>query len=369
VKGCSVGATGSGMLQIENVSKAFHGVRAVEDFNLTVGPGEFVAILGPSGCGKTTLLRIIAGFESPDRGRIVLDGSDITPLPPHKRPLNMVFQRVTLFPHLNVFDNIAFGLRMARVPEAEMRQRVREALELVQLPGFELREVHTLSGGQAQRVALARAIVNRSKVLLFDEPLSALDLHVRRQLQLELKEIHRRTKVTFVYVTHDQEEAMSMADRIVLMKDGRIVQIGSPAELYRYPASLFVANFLGSANLWRGVAVSADGDVVTISADGVLLKGRKGGDVRPGQRAVAVLRWEGARVLAPGSRCDDVSCVAGTIEDVVFVGALTHYRIRAGDTRLTVTRPSIEDGGSFRPGEPVVVAWEAENLRILPDER
>jgi spermidine/putrescine transport system ATP-binding protein len=358
-----------GRLRIEGVSKAFEGAWAVRDFDLEVATGEFVALLGPSGCGKTTLLRMIAGFEFPDEGRIVLDGSDITLVPAHKRPVNMVFQRVTLFPHLDVFGNIAFGLRLARMSQPEIAARVREALDLVRLPGFERREVHTLSGGQAQRVALARAIVNRPKVLLFDEPLSSLDLQIRRELQVELKEIHRRTQGTFLYVTHDQEEAMSMADRVVVMHEGRIVQVGTPLELYRSPASLFVAAFLGNANVWRGVVVAEHGDEVTVSAGGVELTGTKAAAVRPGDRVGAVLRWEAARILPTGSAQNGDPSLAGTIADVVFVGALIHYRIEVAETRLTVTRPSSEHDGTLGPGQPVLVTWDPTDLRVLPEEQ
>src|SRR5438094_694834 len=204
-----------GSLQLEHVTKVFEGAPAVKDFDLEIAAGEFVSLLGPSGCGKTTLLRMVGGFEFPDEGRILLDSQDITELAPNKRPVNMVFPRVTLCPHLNVAQNVGFGQRSAHVAKAETDKQVTDALELVRLPGFERREVHTLSGGQAQRVALARAIVNRPRVLLFDEPLSALDLQIRRELQVELKDIHRELHGTFVYVTHDQEEAMSMSDRVV----------------------------------------------------------------------------------------------------------------------------------------------------------
>src|SRR5207253_7245014 len=253
-----------GSLQIEHVTKVFEGAPAVKDFNMEIGAGEFVSLLGPSGCGKTTLLRMVGGFEFPDEGRILLDGQDITELVPNKRPVNMVFQRITLFPHLNVAQNVGFGLRIAHVTKAETSKQVTEALELVRLPGFADRAVHTLSGGQAQRVALARAIVNRPKVLLFDEPLSALDLQIRRELQVELKDIHRELRSTFVYVTHDQEEAMTMSDRIVVMRGGLILQVGDPIEVYRSPSSLFVASFVGNPNVWSGTVAAVDGSLVTV---------------------------------------------------------------------------------------------------------
>src|ERR671936_401975 len=278
-------------VRVESATKMFDGVPAVREFDLDIDAGEFVSFLGPSGCGKTTLLRMIAGFEFPDSGRIVLDGRDITALPSHKRPVNMVFQRVTLFPHLNVFENIAFGLRLKRASADETRRRVGEALELVRLPGFAQRAVQTLSGGQAQRVALARAIVNRPKVLLFDEPLSALDLQIRRELQVELKEIHRELNGTFAYVTHDQEEAMSMSDRVVVMRSGEIEQAGTPVELYREPSTLFVASFVGSPNVWPGtVSAVEDGNAVVVVGERRFEAPRPAAPVQARDRVELVMR-------------------------------------------------------------------------------
>ena len=262
-------------LQIRSVSKTFGDSVVVRDFDLGVDKGEFVSLLGPSGCGKTTLLRMVSGLEFPDSGAILLDGKDITAVPTHKRPVNTVFQRVTLFPHLNVRENVEFGLRLRHVPKVEASGLVRDALELVQLPDFGERPVRTLSGGQAQRVALARALVNRPKVLLLDEPLSALDLQIRRELQVQLKEIHRELQGTFVYVTHDQEEALSMSDRVVVMDKGCIIQACAPEELYRAPGSMFVASFVGSGNVWPGTLVEHDGPVSVVSVDGVSLRGAK----------------------------------------------------------------------------------------------
>jgi spermidine/putrescine transport system ATP-binding protein len=286
-------ANGDAYLRIDAATKLFDGAPAVRDFNLGIAEGEFVSLLGPSGCGKTTLLRMIAGFEFPDSGRIVLEGRDVTTVPAHKRPVNMVFQRVTLFPHLNVFENIAFGLRLKRVSTNDTRKRVAEVLELVRLPGFAERAVQTLSGGQAQRVALARAIVNRPKVLLFDEPLSALDLQIRRELQVELKDIHRELHRTFVYVTHDQEEAMTMSDRVVVMRDGVIVQVGDPIELYRSPASLFVASFVGSPNVWPGTVTAVEnGRVVVACGERHFEAPTPSTPVRTGDEVALVLRTE-----------------------------------------------------------------------------
>lgn len=360
----------SSYLQIKGATKVFDRVEVVSDFDLEVGTGEFVSLLGPSGCGKTTLLRMIAGFEFPDRGMIVLDAKNITQLPPHKRPVNMVFQRVTLFPHLNVFDNIAFGLRLARVPKAEARKRVSEALELVRLPGFQDRAVQTLSGGQAQRVALARAIVNRPKVLLFDEPLSSLDLQIRRELQIELKDIHRELQGTFVYVTHDQEEAMSMSDRVVVMKDGKIVQVGSPVELYRSPVSLFVASFVGSSNVWHGEVVETDERGTVVSIDGTRLRGAPRKGVQPGDRVAVVLRAEVARLSGASDPApvDRLASMQGTVADVLFVGAVVHYRVDVAGRRVTVTRPSHEDAIVLGEGQAVWVTWDPPDAHVLPED-
>jgi spermidine/putrescine transport system ATP-binding protein len=360
---------GDPYLRVESATKVFAGVPAVKDFDLEIAAGEFLSLLGPSGCGKTTLLRMIAGLEFPDQGRIVLDGRDITSVPAHKRPVNMVFQRVTLFPHLNVFQNVAFGLRLKRVSQAETRRRVGEALELVRLPGFGERSARTLSGGQAQRIALARAIVNRPKLLLFDEPLSALDLQIRRELQVELKDIHRELEGTFVYVTHDQEEAMSMSDRVVVMRDGEIVQVGNPIELYRSPTTLFVASFVGRPNVWRG-AVSAieDGRAVVAVGDRRFEAPLPPAPVRRGDPVALVLR---AEVLTLSSRGQAppgpaLSTVEGTVADVRFVGAVVSYRIAVGERELTVSRPSQTE--ILAEGEPVTVTWNPRDALLLADD-
>jgi spermidine/putrescine transport system ATP-binding protein len=357
---------GSSYLHVESVTKLFDGAAAVQEFDLDIASGEFVSLLGPSGCGKTTLLRMVAGLEFPDAGRILLDGRDITATPAHKRPVNMVFQRVTLFPHLNVFENIAFGLRLKRTSAAEMRKRVGDALDLVRLPGFAERNVRTLSGGQAQRVALARAIVNRPKVLLFDEPLSALDLQIRRELQVELKDIHRELQGTFVYVTHDQEEAMSMSDRVVVMRDGVIVQVGNPVELYRSPTSLFVASFVGSPNVWPGtVAAVEDGGVVVAVGERRFETPQPSAPVAQGDRVALVLRAEVLTLShrVTGGAGPNLSSVEGTVADVRFVGAVVSYRIDLGDRQLTVSRPSQAE--ILAEGAPVTVTWNPRDALLL----
>ena len=255
-------------LSISSVDRVFDGKHAVKGFELDVREGEFVSLLGPSGCGKTTLLRIVAGLDFPDAGRVVLEGRDITDLPANRRPVNLVFQRVTLFPHLNVRENVAFGLRLRGMPWREVDPLVSRYLELVRLPGFEGRDVATLSGGEAQRVALARALVNGPRVLLLDEPLAALDLQIRRQIQTELKDIHKTLGITFIYVTHDQEEAMRLSDRVVIMPEGSIEQVGSPREVYARPASAFAAGFIGTSNLWEATIVEARAGGVVLDVAG-----------------------------------------------------------------------------------------------------
>lgn len=240
------------IIRLEHISKSFGGKKALDDVNLYVNRGEFLTFLGPSGCGKTTLLRLIAGFLTPDEGTIYLDGKDISPLPPHKRPLNTVFQRYALFPHLDVYDNIAFGLKLRKVPREEIEKRVRRVLKLVSMSDYEDRDVASLSGGQQQRIAIARAIVNQPKVLLLDEPLSALDLKMRKDMQIELKEMHSKLGITFIYVTHDQEEALTLSDTVVVMDEGRIQQIGTPADIYNEPCNCFVADFIGDSNIFIG---------------------------------------------------------------------------------------------------------------------
>lgn len=240
------------IIDIEHISKSFDGVQVLRDINLKIRKGEFVTLLGPSGCGKTTMLRMLAGFTQPDEGRIVMEGQDITEIPPHHRQLNTVFQKYALFPHLNVYENIAFGLRIKKVSEKEIVRRVGEMLELVNLNGFEKRSVQRLSGGQQQRVAIARALVNRPKILLLDEPLGALDLKLRKDMQTELRKIQQALELTFVYVTHDQEEALTMSDTVVVMNAGHIQQIGSPTDIYNEPKNAFVADFIGESNIING---------------------------------------------------------------------------------------------------------------------
>ncbi|MBO6170479.1 MAG: ABC transporter ATP-binding protein [Bacteroidales bacterium] len=247
--------TQDNIIDIQHLSKSFGGVKVLDDINFYVRQGEFVTLLGPSGCGKTTLLRQIAGFIAPDEGRILLEGKDISGIPPYKRPLNTVFQRYALFPHLDVFDNVAFGLKLQKVPRKEIEVRVTKMLKMVSMADYEDRSVDSLSGGQQQRVAIARALVNYPKVLLLDEPLAALDLKMRKDMQMELKEIHRKMGITFIYVTHDQEEALTLSDTIVVFNEGRIQQIGTPADIYNEPVNSFVADFIGESTILNGTMI------------------------------------------------------------------------------------------------------------------
>ncbi|MBR4809669.1 MAG: ABC transporter ATP-binding protein [Bacteroidales bacterium] len=243
---------GDYIIDIQHLSKSFGGVKVLDDINFYIRRGEFITLLGPSGCGKTTLLRQIAGFIAPDEGRILLEGKDISGIPPYERPLNTVFQRYALFPHLDVYDNIAFGLKLQKLPAKEIEKRVKKMLKMVSMTDYEDRSVDSLSGGQQQRVAIARALVNYPKVLLLDEPLAALDLKMRKDMQLELKEIHRKMGITFIYVTHDQEEALTLSDTIVVMNEGKIQQIGTPIDIYNEPVNCFVADFIGESNILKG---------------------------------------------------------------------------------------------------------------------
>ena len=246
---------GEHIIDLNHVSKSFGDKKILDDINLYVRKGEFVTLLGPSGCGKTTTLRLIAGFLAPDEGEILLDGRDISGIPPHKRPFNTVFQRYALFPHLDVYDNIAFGLKLQKVPSDEIDRRVRKVLKMVSMTDYEERDVDSLSGGQQQRVAIARALVNQPKILLLDEPLAALDLKMRKDMQIELKEMHRELGITFIYVTHDQEEALTLSDTIVVMNEGKIQQIGTPTDIYNEPVNSFVADFIGESNILNGTMI------------------------------------------------------------------------------------------------------------------
>jgi putative spermidine/putrescine transport system ATP-binding protein len=327
-------------VRVAGLRKRYGDVTAVDGVDLEIGRGEFFTLLGPSGSGKTTTLRVIAGFERPDEGSIELGGKDVSQLPPYARDVNTVFQDYALFPHMTVQENVEYGLRVKKVPRAERRRRAEEALQLVRLEGYGGRKPAHLSGGQRQRVALARAIVNRPQALLLDEPLGALDLKLRQELQVELKRIQQELGITFVYVTHDQEEALTMSDRLAVFNNGKIEQIGAPAEVYEHPASEFIAGFVGVSN--------------------VLERGGRRFTVRP----------EKIRMLSEGEEPEPgVSVEEGTIRDVIYVGAITRYHVEldAGG-ELTVVSQNLESGSSEaleRQGSRVRLVWRPEHVFVI----
>jgi spermidine/putrescine transport system ATP-binding protein len=357
-------------VRLVGVRKDFGDVTAVDGIDLEIGRGEFFSLLGPSGCGKTTTLRMIGGFELPDEGVIELDGVDVAGLPPHRRDVNTVFQSYALFPHLNVFDNVGYGLRRKGLPRAEIAQRVPRILELVNLSGFEGRRVTQLSGGQAQRVALARALVNEPKVLLLDEPLGALDLKLRKQMQLFLKALQHEVGITFIYVTHDQEEAMTMSDRIAVMRDGRVEQVGPPEDVYERPATEFVAGFLGASNLLEGEAAAGDNGsrLVTLSSGERLTIPT--GEGRAGRIRLGV-RPEKIRISAgPDGADSGDNVVEGRVIDATFVGVSNVYTVETGAGGTMIVYAQNLGTSSQRPpgpGESVQLSWHPEHTFIVHD--
>jgi len=358
-------------LVIDHVSKTFGTQRAVDDVSLTVAKGEAFSLLGPSGCGKTTLLRMIAGFERPDSGRILVNGQDITALPPEQRPVNTVFQNYALFPHLIVWENVAFGLRMSRRPREEIRSGVDRMLELVRLSEHARKRPAQLSGGQRQRVAIARALVNRPQVLLLDEPLAALDLKLRQHMLMELNTIHEQVGTTFIYVTHDQGEAMSLSSRIAVMNAGRVEQVDSPAHLYETPRTSFVASFIGDANFFTGTAVELQHEgYVRVYVDGlgsplVLSNGTVASRqllrlmVRPEKISLTLTR------PASGER---VNAFRGVVEDRAYFGTHTRYRIRSGEhSILAQLQRSRFSGGDIDParGTEVWMSFHPDEGRVV----
>ena len=349
------------------------GFLAVDHIDLDVNEGEFFSLLGPSGCGKTTTLRMIGGFEEPTEGRIELQGEDVTWLPAYKRNVNTVFQNYALFPHLTIYDNVAFGLRRRKVADADVRKRVGEMLELVELPGYERRKPAQISGGQAQRVALARALVNKPAVLLLDEPLGALDLKLRKQMQVELKRIQQEVGITFIYVTHDQEEAMTMSDRIAVMNHGRYEQLGDPEALYERPKTRFVAGFLGVSNLLSADADGTSGEYAAFRlGDGTscrvpaaLASGRKG-NIALGVRPEKIRLTEPDKDIAPG-----LNTLKGVIAHASYLGVSTQYIVQLPDgNRVTVFEQNVERATKaelWATGEEVVLSWQPDHSFIVED--
>ena len=363
-------------VRIERVTKRFGDFVAVDDLSLDVKRGEFFSMLGPSGCGKTTTLRMIGGFEAVTEGAIYLGDTEVTDLPPFKRATNTVFQNYALFPHLSIFENIAFGLRRRKMADKEVREKVGTMLDLVELPGYEKRKPNQLSGGQQQRIALARALVNNPQVLLLDEPLGALDLKLRKQMQVELKRIQGEVGITFIFVTHDQEEAMTMSDRIAVIHRGKIEQLGAPEDLYERPATDFVARFLGVSNLLDAEVAGRDDRFASMKLkDGTIVRAPSA--MLNGATAVRVgVRPEKLRILAIGDGSDaaasDVNAIEGTVLDASYVGVSTQYLVATPyDHRLVVYAQNLETSGAsevLADGQRVRLTWKPQHTFVINAE-
>lgn len=347
---------------IRGITKRYGDVVAVDAIDMTIADGEFFAMLGPSGCGKTTTLRMIAGLDFPTEGSLKIFGDEVGTLPPDKRPVNTVFQNYALFPHMTVEQNVAFGLKMRKVPKSEIGPRVREAIGLVQLGGMERRRPSQMSGGQQQRVALARALVNRPKVLLLDEPLGALDLKLRQQMQVELKSLQREVGITFVFVTHDQEEALTMSDRMAIMHDGRLLQVGSPEEVYERPANRFVADFIGRTNL---LEATVESPTVVCLTNGTRIPAASS---LPAGTSIAVsLRPERARIHASGRAPADLPSVEGTLREVTYLGNALVYRVALDWMTIEVRSATGAGTEPVRVGDPVTVSWAPDAISLVGD--
>jgi spermidine/putrescine transport system ATP-binding protein len=356
------------VIEIDQVTKRFGDYVAVADADFSIASGEFFSMLGPSGCGKTTTLRMIAGFETPTSGAIRLEGADVSRVPPHKRNVNTVFQHYALFPHMTVWDNVAYGPRSMKKGKAEVTRRVDELLEVVRLTDFAKRKPSQLSGGQQQRVALARALVNYPSALLLDEPLGALDLKLRHAMQFELKRIQREVGITFIYVTHDQEEALTMSDRIAVMNSGNVEQIGTPKDIYDHPATVFVASFIGQANLWPGRQIGgAGGGYVDVEVLGTKLKATPGETtIEPGGHATLMVRPERLRVSVDAPT-GDAAAVAATVVDLTFQGPVMRLSLTAPDDSPIVAHVGSEQQlPMLRPGDRVHVSWSPDASLVLP---
>lgn len=350
-------------VELLNVSKKFGDTAAVRSVTLEVRRGEFLTMLGPSGCGKTTLLRMIAGFEVPDEGRVILGGRDVTGLPPFRRDVTTVFQHYALFPHMDVFNNVAFGLKRRRVARDQIKTRVRSALEMVRLVGLEGRRPNELSGGQQQRVALARSLILEPKVLLLDEPLAALDLKLRKQMQVELKSLQRRLGISFLYVTHDQQEALVMSDRIVVMNEGRVEQVGRADEIYESPQTEFVAGFIGESNIVEGIVEAVSDEATFVRIGGATVRARTS-QVNPGQRVRLMVRPEKIFLSSDGPEAG----LTGTIATAVYFGESTQWKIViGGGQEINVVEQNREPFHSAhdKVGQVVWLGWDVESAIIL----
>ena len=351
-------------LELKNITKSFTKEDAVlNGINLTIHKGEFITLLGSSGCGKTTTLRIVAGLEMPDSGQVFLDGEDVTLLAPEARDVNTVFQNYALFPHMNVADNIGYGLKLKKVPKQEIKKKVKEMLELVQLPGYEKRKPSELSGGQKQRVAFARSLVNNPRVLLLDEPLGALDLQLRRAMQIELKKLQKKLGITFIYITHDQEEAINMSDRIAVMRDGRFEQIGTPDEIYNHPKTSYVATFVGNANILKGTAETTEGEYFRASVAGVsLLVRREGQKVAVGEPVTVAVRSENIHLDE-----DPARGLEAEVQEKSFAGGMLRVVLKLKDgTEIIASRHGID--ANVEPGQTVGCSFAPEDGILVDRE-
>lgn len=365
--------TDSSFISIRGVSKHFGEVRAVENVDLEVGQGEFFALLGPSGCGKTTLLRLLAGFEMPTSGEIYIDGEETSAIPHYKRPVNMVFQNYAIFPHLNVFQNIAFGLRKDRLSSDELKKRVHEALALIKMEGFDERKSNELSGGQRQRVALARALVKKPKALLLDEPMGALDKKLREQMQLELRQLQKSVGITFVFVTHDQEEALTMSDRIAVISEGKVLEVGSPDDLYERPKTRFVADFLGTMNFFKGSIEALHGGCYVINTSELgRLRARAGEQsFAIGEHIAVALRPENLQIIEPEAGGEIAGSVHGVVSDTAYLGDRAHIYVtlEGSEKPLLVAMQNLNGAASAaaHAERKINVGWSESAVLLLKD--
>lgn len=359
------------IIELKGVSKNFGDYQALQETNLSIQNGEFITLLGPSGCGKTTLLRLISGFEKPDTGKIFINDRDVTDLPPEKRHLNMVFQSYALFPHMTVFDNVAFGLRCKKIPENEVKRRTHEVLKMVKLEQLAERKPQQLSGGQQQRVAIARAVVNEPLVLLLDEPLSALDYNLRKNMQIELKQLQRRLGITFVFVTHDQEEALSMSDRVAVMNEGFIEQLGSPRDVYEEPNCLYVAKFIGETNIFDTIVLDViDGKISFNIEDKIFVVNNKKNLVK-GQKIHVIVRPEDVKVLAENEVTDSSGMITGAVEQVIYKGSTVDLIIRLNSGRRIAASDFFDEDDEkldYYATEKVWLHWFPGWEVVLPHE-
>lgn len=354
------------MINLKNIVKRYDQHVVVNDLSLDIKKGEFITLLGPSGCGKTTTLRMIAGFEHPTSGQILLDGEPILDAPPYERSVNTVFQNYALFPHLNAFDNVAFGLRVKKVGKAEVAKRVEQALKMVQLESFAKRKPEQLSGGQKQRVAIARALVNNPKVLLLDEPLGALDQKLRKQMQVELKHLQKQLGITFIFVTHDQEEALTMSDRIAVMNQGILEQVGTPNEIYEHPETPFVAEFIGETNMIPGVAKERVGPMVTLEYQGMAMKGFAKKEISSQENILLAVRPERSRLsLEPDQLEGETVQIPARLSERIYIGSMTRTVVTLPDGTLFVATETVDRLLPANVGDQLFVSWKPEHAVVL----